>query len=365
MPHQPEKRSDWKNVKLLSLVSFLNDLSSEIILPVLPFFLISLEATPLGIGVVAGIMDGLSNIMKAISGYFSDIRGRRKPLVIAGYGLSQLSKLILSFSPSVVIVSVLTATDRLGKGIRTSPRDALIAESYGRRGRAFGFHRAMDTLGAVFGSGIAVLLYTRLYDYRGVILIAALIGFTALLPLYFVRETGVVRRIRLGMEMRKFLIFSVIFGAANISYMFFLISASKHGVITALLLYFVFNVIYASMSYPAGIFSEKIGKNRIASLGYLFLSISCVLMIFDLPFAAFPLFGLFMAFSDAMQRGIASELAKSTGFGLGAFHFVFGTSALIANVLYGYLLVAGNEYVFGLAGTLAFLSSLIYATFRA
>ncbi|RLI87352.1 MAG: MFS transporter [Archaeoglobales archaeon] len=355
-----ESNAGWRNVKLLSLVSFLNDLSSEVILPVLPFFLISLKATPLGIGVVAGIMDGLSNIMKAVSGYFSDIRGKRKPLVIAGYALSQISKFGLALSLSIVHASGLVALDRLGKGIRTSPRDALIAESYAKRGKAFGFHRAMDTLGAVVGSAIAVFLYLHFANYRSVILVAALIGFAALIPLWFIVETGVARKVKLGMTMKKFLLFSIIFGAANVSYMFFLIAASKHSILTALLLYFVFNIFYASFSYPAGVLSDKVGKNRIASLGYLFLSASCLLMLFDTPIVAFPLFGLFMAFSDAIQRGIVSELAKSMGFGLGAFHFVFGTSALIANILYGYLLSFGSEYVFSLAGFMALVSAFVY-----
>ncbi|WP_156786061.1 MFS transporter [Archaeoglobus veneficus] len=355
------ENSGWRNVKLLSLVSFLNDLSSEIILPVLPFFLLSLNASPLGIGIVAGIMDGMSNIMKAVSGYFSDIRGRRKPLVFVGYGLSQISKLGLAFSPSVAHASLLTAFDRLGKGIRTSPRDALIAESYAKRGKAFGFHRAMDTFGAVIGSAIAALLYFRFSDYRSVILIAALIGFAALVPLGLVKETGkAVKKVKLGLRMRRFVLLSTIFGAASISYMFFLIAASSEGVMTALLLYLLYNVVYASVSYPAGTISDMVGKNRIASFGYLFLSFACLSMLTGSAIVAFILFGLFMAFSDAVQRSIAAELSKSMGFGLGAFHFVFGTSALFANIFYGFLLGYGFEYVFGLAALLAMLSSITY-----
>jgi len=361
-------KGSWRNVKLLGLVSFLNDLSSEIILPVHPFFLTSLNISAAGIGLVAGIIDGLSNVMKAVSGYFSDLKGKRKPLIFAGYALSQFSKLALSLSSNLTYASIFTALDRVGKGIRTSPRDALIAESASQRGKAFGFHRAMDTFGAVLGTAIAIIFIQILEsDYKKIILIASLIGFLSLIPLSFVSETARKyprSKIVLGLRLKKFLLFSIIFGLANISYMFFILRASQHGVLSALILYFLFNIIYAVLSYPIGSFSDRIGKQKVAAFGYAMLAIAGLLMVSGgliQLILAFLLFGVFMASSDAVQRSIAAEVAKVKGFGIGAFHFVFGMSALMGNVIYGLILqYYGFEPVFSLAALMALISSFIY-----
>jgi MFS family permease len=361
-------KESWRNVKLLGLVSFLNDLSSEIILPILPFFLTSLNISAIGIGLVAGIIDGFSNVMKAVSGYFSDIKGKRKPLIFAGYALSQFSKLALALSSNLTYASIFTALDRVGKGIRTSPRDALIAESASLRGKAFGFHRAMDTLGAVLGTVIAIVFIQILEsNYKNIILIASLIGFLSLIPLAFVFETARKHprsKIVLGLRLRKFLILSAIFGLANISYMFFILRASQHGVLFALTLYLLFNIVYAVLAYPIGSFSDKVGKQKVAAFGYAMLAIAGLMIIsgkFIQLILAFLLFGVFMASSDAVQRSIAAEVAKAKGFGIGAFHFVFGMSTLIGNVIYGFILqYYGFEPVFLFAALMAFISSLIY-----
>ena len=357
----------WKNVKLLGLVSFLNDLSSEIILPILPFFLTSLNISAVGIGLVAGIIDGFSNVMKAVSGYVSDVRGKRKPLILVGYALSQFSKLALSLSSNLANASIFTALDRVGKGIRTSPRDALIAESASQRGKAFGFHRAMDTLGAVLGTAVAIAFIQLGSDYRKIILAASLLGFLSLIPLAFVSETAKSRcpKIVIGLRLRKFLLFSVVFGMANISYMFFILRASQHGVLYALILYFLFNIVYAVLSYPIGSFSDRIGKQRVAAFGYAMLAVASLLSAFGGFVLAFVLYGIFMASSDAVQRSIAAEVARAKGFGMGAFHFVFGMSALIGNVIYGFALQNyGFEPVFFLAALMAAVSSLVYIFVR-
>ncbi len=351
------KQGGWRNVKLLGAVSFLNDLSSEIILPVLPFFLKSLAVSSVGIGLIGGIIDGFSNIVKALSGAISDISGRRKPLVFAGYLISQFSKLGLSYSSGAVDATLFTALDRTGKGIRTAPRDALIGEAVESRGGAFGLHRAMDTAGAIAGTILAITMTYLGLQFRQVILVAAVIGFLSVIPLLFVVETGkAVKKLTLGFRMRKFLVFTVIFGMANVSYMFFILKASDYGLLFALLLYLAYNITYATFAFPAGKLGDRVGKTRVLAAGYLCLAISAFFMLSDLLpaiTAAFLLFGLFMALSDALQRALASEMSASQGFGMGAYHFVFGVSTVAGNGFAGLML-----QFFDFTGVFLYLSLL-------
>jgi len=336
------KQGGWRNVKLLGAVSFLNDLSSEIILPVLPFFLKSLAVSSVGIGLIGGIIEGLSNVVKALSGAVSDISGRRKPLVFAGYLLSQFSKLGLSYSSGALDATLFTALDRTGKGIRTAPRDALIGEAVKGKGRAFGLHRAMDTAGAIAGTILAITMTYLGLQFRQIILVAAVIGFLSVIPLIFVVETGKpVKRLILGFRMRKYLAFTVIFGMANVSYMFFILKASGYGIMLALFLYLAYNIVYATFAFPAGKLGDMTGKTRVLAAGYSCLAVAATFMLSDfLPaiIAAFILFGLFMALSDALQRALASEMAVSQGFGMGAYHFVFGVATIAGNGIAGLML---------------------------
>ena len=356
------KQGGWRNVKLLGAVSFLNDLSSEIILPVLPFFLRSLAVSSVGIGIIGGIIDGFSNIVKALSGAVSDISGRRKPLVFAGYLISQFSKLGLSFSSGAVDATMFTALDRTGKGIRTAPRDALIGEAVEGKGMAFGLHRAMDTAGAIAGTVLAITLTYLGLQFRQIILIAAAIGFLSVVPLLFVVETGkAVKKLILGFRMRKFLAFTVIFGMANVSYMFFILKASDYGIMLALLLYLAYNIIYATFAYPAGKLGDRMGKTRVLAAGYLCLAVSAIFMLSDvLPaiIVAFLLFGLFMALSDALQRALASEMSISQGFGIGAYHLVFGISTIAGNGFAGLML-----QLFDFTGVFVYL--IVFSTISA
>ncbi len=357
-----------RNVYLLGITSFLNDLSSEIILPILPFFLRSFGATFYGIGFVGGLIDGFGNIAKVFSGYISDLFGKRKALVFSGYLLSQFSKLFLSFTSSTLFASLFIALDRLGKGIRTSPRDALISESKWKSGSAFGFHRAMDTFGAAIGSFFALLLIIYGFEYGRAIIFAALIGFFSIVPIFFVREiTKAVRRPRLNFRIKRYISIAIFLGFCNISYMFFLLKASKLGVDVAIALYLLFNVVYALASYPFGILADKFGKAKILSLAYLLFGISAFIMLRDnlIAFlAAFILYALFMAVAEAQQRALASDLSISKGFGIGAYHFAYGTSTIFANVLAGFIAEFSINYVFIYISATSFLASLIYSNLK-
>ncbi len=160
MTERPQGNDRKRNIYLLGLVSLLNDASSEIIQPILPLFLASLGAGGLAVGLIGGLADGIPSFFKLLSGYWADRLGRRKPLVALGYSVSAAGKLLLTLAASWQHIFLLKTIERSGKGIRSAPRDAIIAESAPRvgRGRGFGIHRALDSLGAVVGSLLAYLL---------------------------------------------------------------------------------------------------------------------------------------------------------------------------------------------------------------
>jgi len=231
------KKKISKNVKLLSIVSLLNDLSSEMIMPILPMFLTALGANGFIIGLIGGLRDSISNILTIISGYWSDKIRKRKIFVIVGYLSSSLFKLLLSFVkiwPQALIVS---SFERIGKGIRTAPRDAIISESMPKKhGKGFGFHRAMDTTGAILGSILVLILFWYWgLSFNTIILIAAIISFASLFPLIFVTEKKTFQKKNninfsiktLSNPLKYFLIISGIFALANFSYMFFILKAQQ------------------------------------------------------------------------------------------------------------------------------------------
>ena len=354
-----------RNVKLLGIVSLINDISSEIIFPLLPFFLISLNAPPAVIGLAGGVFEGFSGIVKVVSGYLSDLIGKRKPIVFFGYALSQLSKLGIALSANFKTALAFMLLERSGKGLRTAPRDALIAESSEKMGKAFGYHRAMDSLGAVFGAIFAFLLFYYWRDVRKVFLVAAIVGLFSIIPILMLKDRYLKRKPKLSMRIKKYILFSVIFGSANLSYMFFLMKIginsglSFNALLSALLMYAVFNAIYSGLSYPAGILSDRIGKRVVASAGYLFMTLSCALAVF-IPLLSLVTLGIFMALTDAVQRSFAAEIAESYGFGLGAFQLSFGVSSLVANTLYGFIWGIDPNFTFLFAAILSAVSSVVF-----
>ncbi|RLG63204.1 MFS transporter, partial [archaeon] len=225
------KVKGWRNIKLLGATSFLTDVSSEIMHSVLPFFIVSLGGGGFIVGVIGGLGDVISNIFKVISGYISDKIRRCKSIVALGYFTSSLSKLLLSFSTSWLHVMVIRPIERIGKGIRTAPRDALIAASIdeSQRGRAFGLHRALDTAGAILGVILAIALLKFLGEaYNQILLIAGIIAFTALIPLAFVEEARMEKKraketAKIPLRTWIVVITMTIFAVGNFTYMLFLL----------------------------------------------------------------------------------------------------------------------------------------------
>lgn len=370
-----------KTVLLLSIVSLLNDLGSEMIMAVLPLFIAALGGGGLSIGLIGGIEESIKSILSAFTGRWSDHAARRKPFVFFGYLVSSLSKLVLPFSGTWADVLGLRFLDRAGKGLRTAPRDAMIADSvdFKNRGLSFGFHRAMDTAGALLGSLAAFLFFwVFALELKLIILFGGVLALISLLPLFFVREpvrmpptpafiTGLRQ---LPKTFKLSLVAMTIFALANFSYMFFLLKVStaftgKLMTGMPLAMYIIFNVTYTLLLIPFGILSDKIGRRNVLMMGYLLFGLTCLGFAFSNATwgfgLLFVLYGASHALIEGNQRAFASDLAnpEERGTALGVFHFSIGLAALSGSVLAGFLwqfFVPEATFFYGSA--LAFLGAL-------
>ncbi|AMQ18926.1 MFS transporter [Thermococcus peptonophilus] len=350
------------NVFLLGIVSFLNDMSSEMISPIVPSYLTDvLGEGKLISGSIMGAIESMSSLFKVAFGYVSDRFRKRKTFVFIGYALSTLAKGALAFTRSWWDFLTLRALDRIGKGIRTAPRDALIAESSekGKSGKSFGFHRMMDTLGAVAGPLVAIGILKLLEGlpvekaYRYVFLLSAVPGLISLLViLLFVKDRGaeVKKRITGISTLRdrnlQFFLAVVALGAlGRYSYAFTLWKAEELGytVVQGMAFYALFNTIYALSAYPIGLYSDRFGKKRMITAGFAVAALASLAFAYAHNLAtlvgAFVLYGLYIAIEDTVPRAYMADLAKDYEKGtiIGAYHTVFGLFVLPASVIAGYL----------------------------
>jgi len=350
------------NVLTSGLVSFFTDISSEMIVPVLPLFLtVTLRAPVAAVGLIEGVAESTASILRVFAGWLSDRAGRRKPLVVAGYALSNLTKPLLAVAGAWPHVLAVRFVDRFGKGVRGAPRDALIADSVGpeHRGLAFGFHRAMDTAGAALGPLLAFAVLALLPEnYRAVFWIATVPGAIAILvAVLFLRDVprrpGAARLDRLsfaglGRPFMLFTLVATVFAVGNSSDAFLILRAKNLGLpVTAIpLIYFAFNVVYALLSTPAGALSDRLGRRRMLALGYAVFA--CVYLGFALvggpsarwtvP-ALFLVYGVYYALTEGIQRAFVVDLvpAELRATALGTFAMATGLALLPASVIAGRL----------------------------
>lgn len=382
----PEGGGEGKrNIYLLGLVSLLNDASSEIIQPILPLFIASLGAGGLAIGLIGGLADGLPSLLKLLSGYWSDMMKRRKPLVAAGYTLSAAGKLLLALSSSWQQVFLLKTIERSGKGIRSAPRDAIIAESASRegRGRGFGVHRALDSFGAVVGSAVAYLLWQAGMDFRTIFLVAGLVAFFALLPLVPVRErrrppASCIRPhlSSLSPDLAPFVGVASLFALGNCSYMFFILRAQgffsgELAIGAPILLYILFNLVYTIFSIPSGAWSDRVGRKKVLTLGYLLFAVTSLgfALVSSAPalILLFVLYGLVFALVDGAERAFVSDLcgAEARGTSLGAYYAAVGVAAIASGLVAGALWQGiGPEAPFLLGAMAAVVASILLMRIR-
>lgn len=358
---EPQRTRTPRNVKMMGVVSLLTDASSEMIYPVLPLFLANVLGAPVAaIGLIESLAEATASFMKLGSGWLSDHLGRRKPLVAAGYTVSNLAKPVLALTQSWPAVLTLRVADRLGKGIRTAPRDALIAESSTAesRGRSFGVHRALDTVGAAIGPLVAWIVLSLdpgPAAYRTIFLISAIPGTLAILVvLLFVRDTGkrlpAGERTRLSFKdfskpLAVFTAISFVFGLANSSDAMLILRSQDLGAPAAVipLMYVLFNVVAALLAAPFGARSDRIGRRRLVVFG--FAGYALVYLGFALansavaPWLLFALYGVPYAATEGMTRAYVCDLAgaERRGTVLGGYTFVLGLAALPSSALAGLL----------------------------
>lgn len=350
------------NVFLLGIVSFLNDMSSEMISPIVPSYLTDvLGEGKLISGSIMGAIESMSSLFKVAFGYVSDRFRKRKAFVFIGYALSTLAKGALAFTRSWWDFLTLRALDRIGKGIRTAPRDALIAESSekGKSGKSFGFHRMMDTLGAVAGPLVAIGILKLLEGlpvekaYRYVFLLSAVPGLISLLViLLFVKDRGAeVKKKITGIStlrdrnLQLFLAVVALGALGRYSYAFTLWKAEELGytVVQGMAFYALFNTIYALSAYPIGLYSDRLGKKRMITAGFAVAALASLAFAYAQGLtalvAAFSLYGLYIAIEDTVPRAYMADLARDYEKGtiIGAYHTVFGLFVLPASVIAGYL----------------------------
>ena len=376
------------NIILLGIVSFLNDVSSEMILPILPMFIKSLGGAGLAIGLAGGLRDSIPSILNVLCGYLSDRIGKRKLFVSAGYLTSAVLRLLLAFSKTWRQAVIFTGLERIGKALRTAARDAIIAESViTRRGKSFGIHRAFDSAGAIFGSIVVFILFWVFgLSFERVMLIAGVVAFASLVPLYFVKEvrnhpkefTQKISLRELAKPLRLFIVVAGIFALANFSYMFFILKAQeafseKLSVAMPILLYILFNIFYAGFAIPFGGLSDKIGKGKVIIIGYLLFSLSSFGFAYFRSLPAFVilfiLYGIANAAIEGNQRAFVSDLAsgqlKATA--LGAFHTTIGLMAFPASMIAGFLwqhVGPATTFIYGgIVGVLSIVLFLVFGSY--
>jgi len=375
-----------RNVVALGIVSMLTDVSSEMIVPVMPLFLTTvLGASVSNLGLIEGVAESTASVLRIGSGWLSDRIGRRKPFLMFGYGLSAVAKVALSWAGSWSAVLGLRFSDRVGKGLRNPPRDALIADSVDRTqlGRAFGFHRALDTLGAAIGPLVAFLLLGAFPgQYRRIFVLSAVPAVLSILTIaLFVRAPRAATPERprdLGLGLRgfrpafyRFLLVAGVFSLANSSTAFLLLLASGPGRFSAAqvtLIYFGYNLLYALLSWPIGIVSDRIGRRPMLLAAYLvFAGLYALLAWRSGPstvIAGFALLGLHSALLEGSQRSLIGDLVpdamRATGFGL--YYTVVGAALLPASWIAGVLWDRmGARAMLGVDAALAALAALLFA----
>jgi MFS family permease len=348
-----------RNVFLLGVVSFVADIASEMAYPLIPVFLTSTLGAPVAaMGAIEGVAEGTASLLKVASGWLSDRVGRRKGLVTAGYALSALGKALLALAFVWPQVFMARFVDRFGKGVRTSPRDALIADGTppSLLGRAFGFHRALDTAGAVVGPLIALLLVGGLgLGIRTVLLVAVVPGVATVgLLMLLVRDIPVKSAVHAEADdppsrapgvYWAFLAIVLVFAIGNSSDTFLILRAKDVGLSVSLVVvaYVAYNVSYTLLSMPAGVVSDRVDRRLLFALG---------LVIFGLVYLGFawlpstawvwPLFvvyGCYMALTEGTGRALVAEAAPlgRRGTFLGLYHTSVGLAAVLASVMAGLL----------------------------
>jgi MFS family permease len=363
-----------RNVIALGFVSFFTDFSTEMILGILPLFIVTnLGAPKLVLGGIEGSAELISYVFRMVSGSLSDKLGKRKIFVLAGYGLSTISKPFFAITTGWLGAFLVRAVDRIGKGLRTAPRDALIADSIqeSSSGKAFGIHRTIDQSGSIAGP-IAAFALLQVIDIRGIFLVSIIPGTIAVMILIFlVKEVAVKRGLSSATTTTKMLsslskvlkgnrpftlllIISGIFSLGAFNYSFILLKASDLGVSKDVipLVYAIINVLHTAIGIPTGVLADRIGKEKVLTIGYAVFGVSSSLMIifngrgvgqtednFLCASILAAVFGIYIGISETLQRAVIPKYISSElrGTAYGMYNVVVGSGFFVSNIVFGYL----------------------------
>jgi len=376
-----------RNVVILGIVSLLNDAASEMIYPLLPVFLtVVLGAGPIALGIIEGIAESTASLLKLYSGYLSDRIKRRKGWIVGGYAISNIIRPLIAFAGSWTNVLVLRFADRVGKGIRSSPRDAMIADSspVEYRGKAYGFHRAMDHAGAIIGPLSATALLFLFHDNMKTVFLLSFVPGTLAVILLLIglkERTAPDRRTEAGAgfnfrsawtEMpggfHKYLLIILVFTLGNSSDAFLLLRAQTLGVPTALLptIWVVLHIVKMGTSVPGGIISDRIGRKKVIVTGWLVYALVYAGFAFAhsqwQAWALFAVYGIYFGLTEGVEKALVADFAPSRlrGSAFGLYHLIVGIGALPASLAFGFVLKQyGAAAAFGMGAGLALLASVM------
>ena len=383
-------------VWFLGWTSLFTDAATEMIYPLLPVYLSRvLGAGAASLGIIEGVAEGVNSLLKVVSGWWSDRRGRRRPLVIAGYSLSGVSRPLIAVAGSWIHVLIIRALDRTGKGIRGAPRDALLAQfaDASSRGRIFGFHRAMDHTGAIVGPLVATaFLYFLPGEYRLLFALTAIPGVIAVVMLFLVHEPDVSGRetakaawshaqgeadassdrspVRLSKRLWIVLGIILVFSLGNSADAFLLLRlADALGAVTFVpLLWALLHVVKASLSTWGGGLSDRIGRKRVIVLGWAVYAVVYIGFATASGAAAFItwflVYGIYFALAEGAEKALVADLTPSErqGTAFGYYNAALGIGALTASVVFGFVYERFSPAAaFTMGAVLAAIATLLLA----
>lgn len=382
-----KKKKISKQVIILGLVSFFTDFSSEMLYPITPIFLTSILGASMSIvGIIEGIAEVTAGFFKGYFGFLSDKLDKRKIFVVSGYGVSGLVKSLPGIFANIPIVIISRVIDRIGKGVRTAPRDALLS-SYAKEnsGAVFGFHRSMDTFGAVAGPLIAILLLSYFsFSYSQIYLFAFIPSAIAIIFTFVVKEVKVESN-QSGKnfysafwksspkEYKYFLVLVTLFSLSNSSDVFLILKSKEitNSDSTSLVGYVFYNLVYAISSYPVGIISDKIGKKKMFIVGLIIYSIVYFAFAFNSSFILlwflFAMYGVYASATEGVSKALVSDIVKKEykGTAIGLLTMSSSFAIMIGSFMAGILWDNfGSQIPFLLSSAISLIAAILLIRFK-
>ncbi|MDO8553984.1 MAG: MFS transporter [Candidatus Micrarchaeota archaeon] len=376
-----------KNTKLFSLASFLTDVSSEMLIPILPYVLTTVLGAPvIAVSLFEAVKETIAKVIGIVSGFYSDKIGRRKNTVIAGYGISAFMKGLLMLVAGWQQIVGILLFERVGKGVRESPRDSLIvlSEKKENLGKAFGFRKMLDNFGAILGPVLASIIIIAFGNapieqtYKNIFIISFIPAVIAVAVLFFIDEIKtkgqdgkkILKELNHDGNFKKFIIAQAIFALGNFGISLFLLRAGNFVAFAIVpLVYLGYNIFYTTFSMPAGIIADKIGPKKTLVIGYFIYLVALVGLIQYADSSSiivmFALLGLFMAINEVAPNVMVGRLVEKEVYGsaIGLSKGLTGWIALPANIIAGALWTVygpNTAFLFGIVTTIISIGAMMF-----